>query len=191
MVPCDRSTRLYISLRNSINTIMKQVCNDPVIYSTIIKDILPPNFKEEIISMWNTQQPWKNYTTNFNIELQDYEKRLDPLYNIFCNKLKETFDLQLTEQRKYWLYINDNEWQQTYWHNHKTTATIVGVYYIEAPSDGPIEFENVNKDEVYTYYPKEFELLFFSSSLVHRPIPSSSLRISMNLETFADRDPFV
>ena len=170
---------------------MKQVCNDPVIYSTMVENILPLNFKEEITSMWNAQQPWKNYTTNYNVELEDYEKRLDPLYNIFCNKLKETFDIQLQEKRKYWLYISDTNWHATHWHNHKKSATIVGVYYIEAPSDGPIEFENVNKDEVYTYYPKENEMIFFSSSLVHRPIPSSSLRISMNLEVYANKDPLI
>ena len=101
---------------------MKKVCNEPVIYSTVLKNILPQNFKNEITSMWNTQQPWKNYTTNFNIELQDYEKRLEPLYNVFCNKIKETFDIQLEEKHKYWLCISDTNWHSTYWHNHKKTA---------------------------------------------------------------------
>ena len=168
---------------------MKKVCNDPVIYSTMLKNILPENFKEDITQMWNTQQPWKKYTIEYNQELLDYEKKLEPFYNVFCNKLKETFDIQLTEKHKYWLYISDNNWHSTYWHNHKKTATIVGVYYIEVHQDTPIEFQNVNKDEVYTYYPVNNEMLFFSSSLVHRPIPGNSLRISLNIEAYANRDP--
>ena len=52
---------------------MKKVCNDPVIYSTMLKNILPENFKEDITQMWNTQQPWKKYTIEYNQELLDYE----------------------------------------------------------------------------------------------------------------------
>jgi hypothetical protein len=60
------------------------------------------------------------------------------------------------------------------WHNHKDTASIVGVYYVQV--DTPIAFENI------TYQPQNNELLIFSSEVNHKPIPSKNNRISINME---------
>ena len=133
---------------------MKQVCNDPVLYSKIIPNILPKNFKEDIIYLWNKYKPYEKYTLEYNQELLDKEKRLNPLYDSFIENVKDIFDLDkriIIEKRKYWLYVTNDKWHSTHWHNHKSTASIVGVYYVQV--DTPIEFENT------TYQPQNNELL--------------------------------
>ena len=185
MVPCEEPTRLYSILQTSINTSMKLLYDDPCIYSVHNSNLLPYNFKEEVIHMWKKHEPWKKYTVEYNQELLDYEKRLDPLYDFFVYNIENTLNVKVKEKRKYWLYISDENFTITQWHNHTKTADIVGVYYIEVNKNGPIEFEGKNK--VITHYPVNNEMIVFSSNVVHRPIPSgtkNTIRISLNIEAY-------
>ena len=153
---------------------MKRVSDSPIIYSKIISNIIPSNFKEDIIKLWNEKKPYENYTVEYNQSLLDHNNNLNPLYDVFLQNVKSVYDRNLIEKRKFWLYLTNDKWGKTHWHNHKDTASIVGVYYVQV--DTPITFENI------TYQPQNNELLIFSSEVNHKPIPSKNNRISINME---------
>jgi len=75
-------------------------------------------------------------------------------------------------------------------HNHATTCSVNGVYYLNVPSEqsGMISFYNDNDEQVYTYQPKAFDLLIMPNFMKHYPHKSlvEEYRVSINIEIFIE-----
>jgi hypothetical protein len=74
-------------------------------------------------------------------------------------------------------------------HNHKSTSTFTGVYYLSVPShdSGRLNFYDDNKNLIYSHQPVKDELIIFPNYLNHYPQKSNSelYRIAINIEIIA------
>lgn len=114
-------------------------------------------------------------------------KHADKLYHLFlfhCQQVLPPFRLADTHW-PVWCYYTDEKFNETSWHNHSHSSNINGVLYLHTVPNSGIEFEK------FGYYePKDFELLIFSSDLMHRPVlpETKETRVTLNLE-FRIMDP--
>jgi hypothetical protein len=146
------------------------------LYDEIIKD-----FKSEEI------QSYLKQSNNF---------KLDKKYN-FINSIYEKFfqestqlfgaiQLDSTNIKDGWAYINNKNFYKNGIHNHLNTSTINSVYYLNVPDTktGSINFFDNEHNIIYTHHPKEKELIIFPNYMLHEPCQSMTdeYRIAVNLE---------
>ena len=55
-------------------------------YSVIQPQLVPDNLYDNVYKLWEEKQPYKRYTTNYNIELLDNENKLGKLYDFFIEQ---------------------------------------------------------------------------------------------------------
>ena len=76
--------------------------------------------------------------------------------------------------------MTDSVFNDTNWHNHKQSATINSVIYLQVKDKG-IRFKHENK-QIYIQ-PDDGDMLIFPSFLEHQPdVSTDDKRISLNLE---------
>lgn len=81
-----------------------------------------------------------------------------------------------------WIYINKNKHTKKMFHTHKDLlngthkykTTFTYVYYVQMPDnlkgdDGYINFKDKDTKEIYSFLPKEGDLLIFPSTILHAP----------------------
>ena len=162
---------------------LKKVLDNPIVYSKLLKNLLPTNFENDLMEMWQTQQPFKNWTVQYNTQLNDTQNRLEPLWKEFCN-----IPCQIHSKPVTYIYINNSQWAKTEWHNHSQTADIVGVYYVSKNNE--IEFKN-SSNKIILYKPIQYEMIYFSSKVEHKPVVNKEYRMSINLEGYSDINLFI
>ena len=136
------------------------------------------NFKENLIKECVDQRKKEEKGCNFKVQT----KYIDNLYKIFIDcakKILKPFTIK-DKNFKVWCYMTDNMYNDTGWHNHKKSATINSVIYLQIQDKG-ISFKQDN-EQIY-FKPDNGDMLIFPSSLNHNPEPSTNdKRISLNLE---------
>jgi hypothetical protein len=136
------------------------------------------NFKDDLIKECIDQRKQEEGGLNFKLQT----KHLDKLYSIFIDcskKILKPFTLK-DNILKVWCYITDENYNTTGWHNHKKSATINAVIYLQTKNKG-IFFKH--EKEVFYVKPDDGDMLIFPAFLEHRPEPSfTNKRISLNLE---------
>ena len=136
------------------------------------------NFKENLIKECVDQRKKEDKGCNFKVQT----KYIDNLYKIFIDcakKILKPFTIK-DKNFKVWCYMTDNMYNDTGWHNHKKSATINSVIYLQIQDKG-ISFKQDN-EQIY-FKPDNGDMLIFPSSLNHNPEPSTNdKRISLNLE---------
>lgn len=120
----------------------------------------------------------------------------DKLYDQFFNKCQEIFgpiNLHENNSRQIWCYVANKDHYMGGIHNHTQMGTIInGVYYFSVPEspyyDGTITFYNDNKEFIWTYKPREQDLILFPGYLNHEPkqINTEKYRIAINMEIICD-----
>ena len=136
------------------------------------------NFKEDLIKECIDQRKKEKRGCNFKVET----KYIDTLYKIFIDcakKILKPFTIK-NKNFKVWCYMTDSMYNDTGWHNHKNSATINSVIYLQIQGEG-ISFKQDN-EQIYLK-PDNGDMLIFPASLDHNPKPSTNnKRISLNLE---------
>ena len=142
------------------------------------------NFKEDLIKECINQRKEEKGGCNFKVQT----KYIDTLYKIFIDcakKILRPFTIK-DKTFKVWCYMTDNMYNDTGWHNHKKSATINSVIYLQTQGKG-INFKQNNK-QIYLK-PNNGDMLIFPSSLDHNPEPSTNdKRISLNLELLCNEN---
>jgi hypothetical protein len=124
-----------------------------------------------------------------NFKLNKSYDFVDVVYNSLikeCTKLFGELQLDSTNIKNGWAYINNKDFYKKGIHNHIKTSTINSVYYLNVPDEktGNINFFNNKHDIIYTHHPKEKELIVFPNYMLHEPCQSMTkeYRIAINLE---------
>lgn len=122
----------------------------------------------------------------------------DPVYtntikNKFLKVIEDKFRVsnQLSEI-KTWIYVQNNQYYNSVWHNHVTTSTINAVYYINPPEVGG-ELELTMNAQSYKFKPQINYLYLFPYWMEHRPVVQESpdWRISVNIEYLCEQRAIV
>jgi hypothetical protein len=104
--------------------------------------------------------------------------------NILFNFKNFTFK----SRSEYFCYLSSAGNYNCFYHDHKKTGTITGVYYFQLNERDSISFLTDDNQE-FKYYPSEGELLFFPSYRVHKPNPpiyAQRTRYSINIDIFTE-----
>jgi len=136
------------------------------------------SFKNDLIKECLDQRKQEEGGLNFKLQT----KHLDKLYDIFIDcskKILKPFTLE-DNVLKVWCYVTDKSYNLTGWHDHKKSATINAVIYLQTKNKGV--FFKHGKEHLFLK-PDDGDMLIFPASLEHKPEPSiSDERISLNLE---------
>jgi hypothetical protein len=130
-----------------------------------------------------------------NFVIDDPAGVWDELYQQFFNKSVELFNglaVSSSNSRKCWLYtVNNNHYFQGI-HNHRNTAMINGVYYFSVPKsayhEGALTFFDRDHNDLWTYKPREQDMIIFPGFLNHQPSQSKTdqYRFAINMEIQCD-----
>lgn len=165
---------------------MKKINFDFPIYS-IPNFIDELKYKEDIVDsvLHNTKYANKNMGFNYPL-LDDHTHFFQFLYENFYKFCLTHFNFTVDESRNRsvcWAYVSDKVDFNEVWHNHISTSTINGVYYLNIPNNNTsIDFSLGGKQ--LTYHPKENELIIFPNYLDHKPnrCYDDGYRIAINME---------
>ena len=142
------------------------------------------NFKENLIKECIDQRKKEDGGLNFKVQT----KYIDILYKIFIDcakKILKPFTIK-DKNFKVWCYMTDSEYNKNGWHNHKKSATINSVIYLQIQDKG-ISFKH-NNEQIYLK-PSNGDMLIFPAFLEHNPEPSDKdKRISINLELICNEN---
>jgi len=149
-------------------------------------------FEQKKLFIENSNYSWavkklnKGYNTPFiGCEIlckQIYDKFLDVLENILFIKNDKEKSVSTP-----WLYLSTKNDYAEVWHNHIKTSSFHCVYYVNVPESKGGELEYKIDEVVYSYRPKNYDLVIMPNYLNHRPkaCDSSEARISINMEMFS------
>lgn len=125
----------------------------------------------------------------YNFKLSSkYNTLISELSKEFINQINKLYNINLKNKKELniWAYVSNNSFYDAVIHNHKKTAKINGVYYLNVPEStgGELEFYDNNNNKIGEIKPKTNDLIIFDGSLNHKPIPSNSkkYRIALNME---------
>ena len=142
------------------------------------------NFKKNLIKECVDQRNHAEKGCNFKVQT----KYIDNLYKTFIDcakKILKPFTIK-DKNFKVWCYMTDSKYNENGWHNHKKSATINSVIYLQIQDKG-ISFKQDN-EQIY-FKPNNGDMLIFPSSLNHNPEPSTNdKRISLNLELLCNEN---
>ena len=130
-----------------------------------------------------------------NSEESGYNTLFDD--SVYTNTIKNKF-LKIIDDKfwisnplseiKTWIYVQNNEYYNSVWHNHVKTSTINAVYYINPPEVGG-ELELMMNGQIFKIKPKINYLYLFPYWMDHRPVVQESpdWRISVNIEYLCEQ----
>lgn len=130
-----------------------------------------------------------------NFIIDDPDGVWDNLYQQFLNKSVELFGglaISPNNSRKCWLYSANNSHYFRGIHNHRNTAMINGVYYFSVPKsayyEGALTFFDRDNNDLWTYKPREQDMVIFPGFLNHEPSKSNTdtYRFAINMEILCD-----
>ena len=114
------------------------------------------------------------------------------LYDQFflkCQSIFGDFKLSLKNSRTCHCYLDRKRYYlPSVYHNHISTSTINGVYYLDVGEGDSISFIDDESDKEEVYYVSTGELLIFANHLVHKPNRPThdGIRYSLNMEIMTD-----
>jgi len=178
-----------------------KISRDPIPI-ILVENFLVPSEKDKKNILINIFKSKKKYDESgkkpfysYVIE-EDYNFFLKKLYNEYvltCFKIFGNIKISKKSRTICWGYCSNSDDYNSYWHDHIKSSTINAVYYINIPpnSNGPLFFripKNNNEYEIFSYHPKNYDLLIFPNYLEHKPIPPSSeeYRVCINMEIICD-----
>ena len=132
----------------------------------------------------------ENWSLN-NFCIDDPDGTWDNVYQQFldtCTELFGPLNILPKNSRKCWLYCSNKDHHLAGIHNHQNTSMINGVYYFSVPGssyfDGALTFYNRDNIEIWTYKPREQDLVIFPGFLNHQPSQSNTVeyRFAVNME---------
>jgi|8_EtaG_2_1085327.scaffolds.fasta_scaffold77325_2 hypothetical protein len=155
--------------------------NKKLIYCfNVSKDI--EGFKHDLISECESQRKMNKTGKIINHNFLVVSKYINKLYNIFyiySQNILNKFTLKDIDFTL-WCFMTDRNYFKTGWHNHKNTATINCVIYLETQNQG-IDFKE--GEETLYLEPHNGDMLIFPNFLDHYPhVSKQDKRISLNLE---------
>jgi len=144
---------------------------------------------DEIIEDFKSEEVRSFLVKSNNFKL---DKKYDFINTIYEKVLQEStklfgaIQLDPTNIKDGWAYINNKNFYKNGIHNHLNTSTINSVYYLNVPDTktGSINFFDNEHNVIYTHHPKEKELIIFPNYMLHEPCQSMTdeYRIAINLE---------
>ncbi len=158
------------------------------VYKTIFKNEFS---KEELIKkikINNSLNTVKGVRNNHSIEISIECPEFKYIDDFFIKSIKEIDNCNTDKISKYsWVYIQDKKFSINWMDNHKDlhrfnkskiTTQWVCVLYVQIPTDmengeGNLVFKTENND-LYSFTPKENDLLIFSGLLDHMTIPNQN-----------------
>ena len=147
------------------------------------------SIKNNIVKDYHTNEVQKLRTVGkFNFKLDSkYKDLITSLSKTFINVVNKTYNLNIiNKDLDVWAYVSNKDYYNSEIHNHATTATINGVYYLNVPNakGGELEFYDEHKNKLTSVKPKTNDLLIFDGTLNHKPLPCNSdeYRIALNIE---------
>lgn len=142
-----------------------------------------------------TEHHKKNPVGN-NFAIIDDSRVWNNLYDAFLSKAQEIlgpFRLLDNNKKTCWCYPSNKDYYRSNIHDHKKTSVINAVYYFSVPDtknyrDGAIAFYDATDTEIWSYKPREQDLILFPSYLRHQPLPIASehYRFAINMEIMCD-----
>ena len=127
-----------------------------------------------------------------NFAIEDTDGIWSNLYDTFLAKAQQILGpltLLPSNKQTCWCYPSNKDFYKSNIHDHKNTSVINAVYYFSVPDtkeyrDGAISFYDAADAEIWTYKPREQDLILFPNYLRHQPLPISSehYRFAINME---------
>jgi len=156
--------------------------NDPLVIKKNFKKI----FSDISEDMIHHLLKFRRLKSNFQI---GNNKNFDLLYNTFLNFIKSSFINYTIKnlEYKYWGCLIDKYFAINSWHNHLTTSTINGVFYLKIDEENENGLAFKINNEIKVYKPKLYDMIVFPNFLEHKPLIPKKLnktRISINTEVF-------
>ena len=146
-----------------------------------------------------SQHTQYDYKPGHSLKIDDPAMAWDNLYNKFLERTQEilgplNIHWDHPKQNKFcWLYTANKSHYKGGIHQHLTSSTINGVYYFSVPhnkdyDDSAISFYDNHQNEIWTYKPRELDLIIMPNYLHHQPLPcnNDSYRFSINMEIVCD-----
>ena len=141
-----------------------------------------------ITNTWINEKPyqyykqWNNQALNENNPIT--KNVSESLYSIFLSRINSIFKnytIYENNNKQVYSYVSNKDFINANWHNHNSTGSMTGVFYIKCVEGCGIKFRD--KGHVTYIEPKENELYIFPSNLDHYPLPATNeeLRISCNM----------
>lgn len=144
---------------------------------------------DEIIEDFKSEEVKSFLTRSNSFKLGEKYNFINTIYEKFfqeSTKLFGTIQLDPTNIKNGWAYINNKNFYKNGIHHHLNTSTINSVYYLNVPDakTGSINFFDNELNVIYTHHPKEKELIIFPNYMLHEPCQSMTddYRIAINLE---------
>ena len=144
---------------------------------------------DEIIEDFKLEEVRSFLVKSNNFKLDKKYDFINTIYEKFLQESKKLFgaiQLDPTNIKDGWAYINNKNFYKNGIHNHLNTSTINSVYYLNVPDTktGAINFFDNKHNVIYTHHPKEKELIIFPNYMLHDPCQSMTdeYRIAINLE---------
>jgi len=112
-------------------------------------------------------------------------------YTELCYKLFGNFHISPQSITTCWCYRSNINDRHSFYHNHRSSSTINGVYYYQVDGDG-ISFKIRptwdHQEREFHYLPQPGELLIFPDGLHHKPdlTTSQNWRYSINMEILTE-----
>ena len=167
---------------------VKRLIENHIIFKTNIEEevfniknsVIDNILKERNLFIKNNTGEYRNFTLKKTI----YTNKL---YNIFKTIVKKTFKkvtpLKTLSTNNCYAYVSDKSYSVANWHDHKTSSSITGVFYLKTVKTRGIEFKYPEKNSIY-FEPKDYDFIMFPGDLPHYPYPSldNKIRISINME---------
>ena len=138
---------------------------------------------------------WTAPKDQFSFPIRSPDAAFGRLYDGFMSACVDGFDLftlHPASTRQCFAYVQNNVRGASVWHDHLTTSTINGVYYLSVPdSTGQLWF--MFREHVLTTTPQEGWLYLFPRWLMHKPVAQASpfYRISLNVELISNECPIL
>lgn len=144
---------------------------------------------DEIIEDFKLEEVRSFLVKSNNFKLDKKYDFINTIYEKFLQESKKLFgaiQLDPTNIKDGWAYINNKNFYKNGIHNHLNTSTINSVYYLNVPDTktGSINFFDNEHNVIYKHHPKEKELIIFPNYMLHEPCQSMTdeYRIAVNLE---------
>lgn len=153
------------------------------------KDKICKNLVDQHLQEKSFKPDYRHTTHNFKVNTDiDYFENLYDNFEKICHRIFKDLKVSERNDRACWAYVSnesDHSGKDVI-HNHLLTSTINGVYYLKVPEScsGSVSFFNQNKQEIFSYQPKENFLIIFPNHQNHCANVSNTkeYRISINLE---------
>ena len=133
---------------------VKRLIENHIIFKTNIEEevfniknsVIDNILKERNLFLKNNTGEFRNFTLKKTI----YTNKL---YNIFKTIVKKTFKkvtpLKTLSTNNCYAYVSDKSYSVANWHDHKTSSSITGVFYLKTVKTRGIEFKYPEKKSIY------------------------------------------